>query len=48
DRRVLLLTLEGEGLEGWSECVASADPSYAYETTDTAWHVLTDFILPKV
>ncbi|MDH3272223.1 MAG: o-succinylbenzoate synthase [Gemmatimonadota bacterium] len=48
DRRVLLLTLEGDGLEGWSECVASADPSYAYETTDTAWHVLTDFILPRI
>lgn len=48
DRRILLLTLEGDGLEGWSECVASADPSYAYETTDTAWHVLTDFILPNV
>lgn len=48
DRRVVLLTLEGEGLEGWSECVASADPSYAYETTDTAWHVLTDFILPAI
>lgn len=48
DRRILLLTLEGEGLVGWSECVASADPSYAYETTDTAWHVLTDFILPNI
>ena len=48
DRQVLLLTLQGEGLEGWSECVASADPSYAYETTETAWHVLTDFILPEV
>jgi len=48
DRRVLLLTVEGDGLEGWSECVASADPSYAYETTDTAWHVLTDFILPGI
>ena len=48
DRRVVLLTLEGEGLEGWSECVASRDPSYAYETTDTAWHVLTDFILPEI
>jgi O-succinylbenzoate synthase len=48
DRRVVLLTLEGDGLEGWSECVASADPSYAYETTDTAWHVLTDFILPNI
>ena len=48
DRRVLLLTLEGDGLEAWSECVASNDPSYSYETTDTAWHVLTDFILPAV
>jgi O-succinylbenzoate synthase len=48
DRRVLLLTLEGDGLEGWSECVASNEPSYSYETTDTAWHVLTDFILPNV
>lgn len=48
DRRVILLRLEGEGLEGWSECVASADPSYAYETTDIAWHILTDFILPQI
>lgn len=48
DRRILLLTLEGDGLVGWSECVASADPSYAYETTDTAWHVLHDFILPNI
>lgn len=48
DRRVVLLTLHGDGLEGWSECVAAADPSYAYETADTAWHVLTDFILPGI
>lgn len=48
DRRVLLLRLEGDGLEGWSECVASSDPSYSYETTDTAWHLLTDFILPSI
>ncbi len=48
DRRILLLTLEGEGLEGWSECVASREPAYSYETTDTAWHVLTDFVLPRI
>ncbi len=47
-RRVLLLTLQGEGLEGWSECVAGVDPSYTAETVDTAWHVLTDFVLPRV
>lgn len=46
-RRVLLLTLEGEGLEGWSECVALGAPTYSYETTDTAWHILTEMILPR-
>jgi len=48
DRRILLLTLEGEGAEGWAECVAAEDPSYSYETTETAWHLLTDFLLPGV
>ncbi|HUP52921.1 MAG TPA: o-succinylbenzoate synthase [Longimicrobiales bacterium] len=47
-RRVLLLTLHGEGLEGWGECVAASEPSYTAETADTAWHVLTDFVLPRV
>jgi len=47
-RRVLLLTLRGEGLEGWSECVALAEPTYTYETTDTAWRLLTEVLLPGV
>jgi len=48
DRRILLLRLSGEGLDGWGECVVGEDPSYSYETTETAWHILTDFILPRV
>lgn len=48
DRRVLLLRVEAGGQTVWSECVAAEDPSYSYETTDTAWHVLTDFVLPVV
>lgn len=48
DRRIILLTLEGDGLEGWGECVAGESPDYSYETTETAWHVLTTFILPGV
>jgi len=48
DRRILLLTLEGEGHEAWGECVVGEDPGYSYETTETAWHVLTDLVLPKV
>jgi O-succinylbenzoate synthase len=47
-RRVVLLNLEAEGLEGWSECVALSAPTYTYETTDTAWQVLTEIILPEV
>jgi O-succinylbenzoate synthase len=48
DRRILLLVLQGEGLEGWGECVVGEEPSYSSETTDTVWHVLTDFVLPRV
>jgi O-succinylbenzoate synthase len=28
--------------------VAAEDPSYSYETTETAWHLLTEFLLPAV
>lgn len=45
-RRVILVRLEGEGVEGWGECVAAEDPSYSPETTETAWHVLSTFLLP--
>ena len=48
DRLVLLLALHGEGETGWGECVAGEDPNYSYETTETAWHVLTDILLPAV
>lgn len=47
-RRVLLLTLEADGIEGWSECVAAEVPGYSYENTDTAWLVLTKWLLPAV
>jgi o-succinylbenzoate synthase len=48
DRRIVLLRLTVDGVEGWSECVAAEDPSYSSETTDTAWHILTTFILPAI
>ena len=48
DRMILLLTLSSDGETGWGECVAAEDPGYSYETTETAWHALTDFILPAV
>lgn len=48
NRRILLIRVEGEGAVGWGECVAAEDPGYSYETTDTAWHILTDFLLPPL
>jgi O-succinylbenzoate synthase len=48
DRRIVLLAVYGDGHVGWGECVAAEDPSYSYETTDTAWHILATFIIPAV
>jgi O-succinylbenzoate synthase len=48
ERRVLLLRMESEDGECWSECVAAEQPNYSYETPETAWHILTDFVLPAV
>lgn len=47
-REAILTTVHGEGLMGWGECVASATPGYSYETVRTAWHALTDFLIPEL
>jgi len=47
-KEALLLRLEGEGITAWGECVADPDPYYASETTATARHCITDFLLPLV
>ena len=47
-RRILLLRMESEAGEVWSECVAAEAPNYSYETPETAWHILTDFVLPDL
>jgi o-succinylbenzoate synthase len=33
---------------GYGECPADYDPGYSYETTQTAWHILGDFIIPQL
>ena len=48
DRAFLLVRLEGDGHEGWGEGVAEANPYYSSETTETAWHIITEFIAPRV
>lgn len=48
ERRILILSLSSGGETGLAECVAGEFPGYSYETTDTAWHVISDFIAPAV
>lgn len=48
DRPCILVSMQAGGLTGWGECVASAGPWYSYETVETAWHMLRDFLAPAI
>ncbi len=48
ERDCILIEAACDGLVGFGECVADRKPGYAYETTETAWHVLRDFLVPLV
>ena len=45
-RSFVLVEANVGGTTGWGECVAGEAPSYSPETTETAWHVLRDFLWP--
>jgi O-succinylbenzoate synthase len=47
-RRILLVTVASEDGEGYGECTAGEEPGYSGETTGTAWHVLSDFVIPRL
>ena len=47
-RRVLLVEVICDGVSGWGEITAMPTPSYNSETTDTAWHIVSDFIAPEI
>src|SRR4030042_6308376 len=47
-REFIIVKVQSEGLSGYGEGVASATPSYSYETTATAWMILRDFLIPKL
>ncbi len=48
DRTFVLVRLRGDGVDGWGESVADADPYYSSETTETVWHIVTEFLAPLV
>jgi O-succinylbenzoate synthase len=45
-RRILLLEADVDGVVGWGESTAGASPYYCYETVETAWHILRDYLWP--
>ena len=48
DKHFILVRVDGEGATGYGECVAEQDPYYSSETNEAAWHIITDFVAPRV
>ena len=48
DKTFIIVRVDGGGAIGFGECVAEQDPYYSAETTETAWHVISEFIAPRV
>jgi o-succinylbenzoate synthase len=48
ERRVLLITADCEGVEGWSECVAGEGPFFSDEWIETAWATIREFLAPSL
>jgi o-succinylbenzoate synthase len=47
-RRILLLTVHCEGIDGWAECVAGEDPFYSSEWIESAWLTLIRYLIPAL
>ena len=48
DKHFILVRVEGGGAAGVGECVAEQDPYYSSETNETAWHIISAFVAPRV
>src|SRR5437870_4339553 len=47
ERRIVLVTVTDGAHTGYGEVTAGEGPFYSHETSETAWHVLRDFIIPN-
>jgi O-succinylbenzoate synthase len=47
-REFVLVAVRHDDLVGWGECVADVDPFYSAETTTTAWHVMSRYLVPAM
>jgi o-succinylbenzoate synthase len=48
ERRIILAEVHLDGVSGWGECTAGETPYYCPEDTETAWHILTNFLWPRL
>src|ERR1700751_4259838 len=47
-RRILLVTVHSEGVDGWGESVVGEDPFYSSEWIDSAWPTMTQYLIPAL
>ena len=47
-RRILLVTVHSEGIDGWGECVVGEDPFYSSEWIETAWPTMIKYLIPML
>lgn len=47
DRESIIVKMTADGVTGWGE-LASDGPGYSYETVDTAWHIMQDYLIPEL
>ena len=48
DKHFILVRADGEGATGYGECVAEQEPYYSSETNETVWHIISEFVAPRV
>jgi o-succinylbenzoate synthase len=48
DEEHIIVRVDAGGVTGWGESVAEGTPYYSYETVQTAWHILKDFLIPSI
>ena len=47
-REFVLVAVHQDGVAGWGECVADADPYYSSETSASAWQTMAKYLIPAV
>jgi len=47
-RRILLVSVDADGVRGWGECTAGEDPYYSPESIESAWPVIKNYLVPAL